>query len=384
MSQLSISGLTVQYPGKESRVTALNDFSLEVESGGFAVLLGPSGCGKSTALNAVAGLHRPTLGSISIGHEVVFEAGKGGRRVVPPNRRPVGMVFQSYALWPHLTVADNIAYPLKRQGVRKEDRDRRLEEMLKLVRCQGLGARYPGQLSGGQQQRVALARALSARPKLLLFDEPLSNLDAGLRSQLRDELKQLHRELGFTALYVTHDQSEALALGTKIAVMRDGVVVQQGEPRDIYENPTDDYVASFCGFNLMPGRVINRDADGGNVRTGLGVFRSTRVPEHGGEVIVGMHPNRISLAASSNPDDPTVQLATYVGTHTELIVGSGDHGSTVVADAGVDLVDGAHVSVSCEPSSVHVFAPGDAPAVGLSSPHGDAVERPVAERATLG
>lgn len=376
MSQLSISGLSVEYPGKRGPVQALRDFTLDVADGEFGVLLGPSGCGKSTALNAVAGLVNPTTGSITIGDEVVFDARRGKRGRIPPNRRPIGMVFQSYALWPHLSVADNVAYPLKRKGMSKQEQTERLERMLELVRCVGLGDRYPGQLSGGQQQRVALARAISTYPPVLLFDEPLSNLDAGLRAQLRDELKQLHHELGFTALYVTHDQSEALALGTKIAVMRQGEVVQVGKPREIYERPNGEYVARFFGYNILPGRAeSSRDDGGGRVSTPLGAFDVADLRGREGDVTVAIHPNRLSVESSSRQDGPRVKLVTYVGTHTEVIVESGGHTAICVEGPSEEFTEGSAVQLSCSPAYVNVLVDGEV-SYGLDATTDESEEDP--------
>jgi iron(III) transport system ATP-binding protein len=249
MSQVRIEGLTKRFAGKPPAV-AVDDLSLEIESGEFVVLLGPSGCGKTTTLRSLAGLETPDRGRISLGGRTVFDAGKVNQ---PPNKRRIGMVFQSYALWPHMTVRRNIGYPLRAQRVGRDQSRTWIEETAALVDCAGLLDRYPAQLSGGQQQRVALARGIVARPDLVLFDEPLSNLDARLRDQVRAHLHELHGRLGFTAVFVTHDQTEALALGDRLAIMKAGRIEQLDTPQRVFEEPATEYVAGFIGMsNRLP------------------------------------------------------------------------------------------------------------------------------------
>ena len=246
MSDVRIRGLTKRWQGKPP-TTAVDDLDLDVHSGEFLVLLGPSGCGKTTTLRCIAGLETANTGEIHFGDTPVFDA---TRRVnLPPNKRRIGMVFQSYALWPHMTVRKNIGYPLRARRTDKETTRKWVEETAALVDCDPLLERYPGQLSGGQQQRVAVARGLVARPELVLFDEPLSNLDARLRDQVRTEIHELHSRLGFTAVYVTHDQSEALALGHRLAIMRSGRIEQLATPEEVYEEPATEYVAGFIGMS---------------------------------------------------------------------------------------------------------------------------------------
>ena len=241
MAQVRIEHIFKRFGG----VTAVNDFDLVVEDGEFVSILGPSGCGKTTTLRMVAGFERATEGEIYIGEQCVSSSVKN--KFVPPEKRDIGMVFQSYAVWPHMTVLDNVGYPLKIQKVAKEERTKRVKEMLALVHLDEYAVRYPLQLSGGQQQRVALARALVARPGLLLLDEPLSNLDAKLRESMRFEILALQKELGITVVYVTHDQGEAMAMSDRIVVMSRGVVQQIGAPHDIYSNPANKMVADFIG-----------------------------------------------------------------------------------------------------------------------------------------
>ncbi len=233
---------------------AVKDTSLEIEPGTFVTLLGPSGCGKTTTLRMIAGFESPDEGEIYIGDEAINE--------LTPNKRDTAMVFQSYALLPHYNVFDNVAYGLKLRKVPKEEIKRRVLGMLKLVGLEGMEARMTNQLSGGQQQRVALARALVIEPSVLLFDEPLSNLDAKLRVTMRTEIRRIQQEVGITAIYVTHDQSEAMALSDKIIIMEKGVVAQMGSPHEIYYHPKSEFVADFIGeANFLKGPMTGRDGN---------------------------------------------------------------------------------------------------------------------------
>ena len=237
--------------------TALHEVSLEFPSGSFVVLLGPSGCGKTTTLRMLAGLEEPSRGTISFGDRVVANGDTGAS--VPAEKRGLGMVFQSYALWPHMSVRANIEWPLKVAGWSAADRKERITEVLRMLEITALADRYPSEISGGQQQRVAISRTIASRPQVLLFDEPLSNLDARLRVETRAELAQVHRATGGTSVYVTHDQVEALALATHIAVMRDGRVEQFGPPQELLDRPATAFVASFLGTPpavLIPGALI--------------------------------------------------------------------------------------------------------------------------------
>ena len=256
------------------RVFAVNDVSFTVEEGDLFTLLGPSGCGKTTTLRSIAGLETPDSGSIALSSRPLFKS-QGGRRAslnVPVNKRGLGMVFQSYAIWPHMSVFENVAFPLqvmnraKRPG--KTDIAERVNRVLETMELRKYADRHATKLSGGQQQRLAPARAIVTEPDLLLLDEPLSNLDAKLRESLRFELKRLQRDLGITSIYVTHDQSEALALSTKIAVMSEGNIVQLGRPREIYETPRTKFVAEFIGTaNFVNGVIRSRDGENYVVET---------------------------------------------------------------------------------------------------------------------
>ena len=248
---------------------AVDGVSFSVPAGEIVVLLGPSGCGKTTTLRCVAGLEHPTGGEIAIGGRVVSSPSRG--ILVPPRLRDLGMVFQSYAVWPHMTVRQNVVYPLKHRKLSREEAGRKVEEVLTLVGLSEYADRPVVALSGGQMQRVALARSIVYRPQLLLLDEPLSNLDAKLRLRLRDDLRTILKQTGMTALYVTHDQAEAVVLGDRIGVMRDGKLLQMGTPDEIYNRPADLFVANFTGAtNELAGTLVARNGKFGTVDFGDG------------------------------------------------------------------------------------------------------------------
>ena len=255
MAHLSVEDLVVAY----GSVKAVRNISFTVEDGEFVSLLGPSGCGKTTTLRCIAGLEGSSSGTIRIGGEIVAADG----RDVPPEKRGINMVFQSYAVWPHMTVFENVAYGLRTRREPKADVITKVNEALSIVGLDGYGDRYGTELSGGQQQRVALARAVVTSPRILLFDEPLSNLDAGLRDRMRFELVELQRRLGQTSLYVTHDQSEAMLMSDRIILMKDGAMIQSGSPRDLYDRPASRFAAEFIGnANILDGTVVRTSADG--------------------------------------------------------------------------------------------------------------------------
>jgi len=256
MAELVLANLVKDY----GSVNVIKNMNLAVHAGEFISFLGPSGCGKSTLLSMIAGLEAPTSGQILFQDRLL--ASPEEKIWVEPEHRHFGIVFQSYALWPHMTIEQNLAFPLNLRKMPADEQHRRIDEMLELVELKGLDKRYPGQLSGGQQQRVALARALVYRPQLLLLDEPLSNLDTLLREQARIWLKELQIRMGITTIYVTHDQSEALALSDRIVVMRSGIVEQIATPKDIYEKPASEFVASFVGSaNFLKATVTNKASD---------------------------------------------------------------------------------------------------------------------------
>src|SRR5690242_18022031 len=316
MHVLKVEGLFTEYPNERGEIVkAAQDVSFEVPEGKLFTLLGPSGCGKTTTLRSIAGLERPRAGEISVAGRVVYSSSRGV--FVAPNRRGFGMVFQSYAIWPHMSVFQNAAFPLQvgeRRIPRKEVRDKVLR-VLTAVQLDSLADREATKLSGGQQQRLALARALVGEPQLLLLDEPLSNLDAKLRERMRFELKRLQRELRITTVYVTHDQSEALALSHQIGVMREGRLVQVGTPRTIYGRPANAFVADFVGTtNFMDGSVLGPDGNEGlyRVRTEIGdltVLATERLAAND-KVLVSVRPEDVDLQESRPGDERNVWQAT--------------------------------------------------------------------------
>ena len=255
MAEIVLKNITKVFGDGHQRVVAVDDLALTIHDREFFSLLGPSGCGKTTTLRLIAGFERPTTGQVIIDGQVVND--------IPPNRRQIGIVFQSYALFPHLSVFENCAFGLRARGLPDAEIRAKVMEVLALVRLTELADRRPSQLSGGQQQRVAIARSLAIEPRILLFDEPLSNLDAKLRVEMRSELVALQRRLGITAIYVTHDQEEALAISDRVAVLDDGRLQQVGEPWELYEHPQTRFVADFLGrANLMEATVLGREGDG--------------------------------------------------------------------------------------------------------------------------
>jgi iron(III) transport system ATP-binding protein len=327
---LRLRGLTKRFPNGTVAVDAVD---LDVAEGEMVALLGPSGCGKTTTLRCIAGLEDAELGSIEL----------AGKRIdaLPPNRREATMVFQGYALFPHMTVFENVAYGLRVRGVGGAALRKRVEDALVLVDLPGLGDRRPQQLSGGQQQRVALARSLVLEPKLLLFDEPLSNLDAKLREQMRGEIRGLQQRIGITSLYVTHDQSEALALADRIAVMDRGRIAQLGTPREIYDEPTTRFVADFVGrANFVQGRVVGVDPILGELLVEvLGDVRRVRTAgteSSPGEVVdVLVRPEELHVDLGGGGDTrATVAQVSYLGGQINYQLEW--EGQTLLATAPVD------------------------------------------------
>ena len=291
-------------------VTAVDRVDLSVADGELFTLLGPSGCGKTTLLRLLAGFYQPDGGTIRFGDRIV--------NGLPPYERRIGMVFQNYALWPHMTVADNIGYGLRLRKLPADEVRDRLADGLRKVNLTGFESRYPGQLSGGQQQRVALARALVLNPDILLLDEPLSNLDAKIRIQVRAEIRRLQQELSITTIYVTHDQEEALSLSDRVAVMRDGHVLQVGPPKELYERPRTRFVADFVGTNnLVPGEVQGGGRDGAVVvQTALGPLRAVAHGAVSGRCVLAVRPENVALgdaAGEGNRVAGRVSLASYLG-----------------------------------------------------------------------
>ena len=343
---LSVRSLFTEYPGERGTVVkAAQDVSFEVPEGKLFTLLGPSGCGKTTTLRSIAGLERPSSGEIEVAGKVMYSSAK--RIFVAPNKRNFGMVFQSYAIWPHMNVFQNAAFPLEVRKLRKKEIEERVMRVLHAVQLDQLVDREATKLSGGQQQRLALARALVMEPQLLLLDEPLSNLDAKLRDRMRSELKRLQRELGLTTVYVTHDQSEALALSHEIAVMNDGRVVQIGTPRQIYEQPCNQFVADFVGTtNFIGGTVAALDDGNGRCLIGsaMGPLRvqASQGVVKDGAVTVSVRPEDVELSEQPLPAADGDNVCKAVVTAKDFL---GEHLDFQVKVGEVVLLARAHPSL---------------------------------------
>ncbi|HTH96378.1 MAG TPA: ABC transporter ATP-binding protein [Stellaceae bacterium] len=328
MAAITLNRLRKQF----GPIPAVRDISVTFEDGKMTSVLGPSGCGKTTTLNMIAGFVAPDSGSILFGETVVADPAR--HIAVPSYKRQLGMVFQSYALWPHLSIAENVGYGLKMRGVGRAERERIVRRSLARVRLEAFIDRFPHELSGGQQQRVALARAIAYAPQILLFDEPLSNLDAQLREEMRDELKALHSEIGVTAVYVTHDQAEAMSLSDTIIVMGQGEILQSGTPRQLYEEPADIRVASFIGkTNLLNAALIDGSPHPRVQVAGIIATICCRAPGYAAGAVgsLSIRPEGIRLAPWRDGRTPEgtlsahVSIATYLGEtcHYELRLGDG-------------------------------------------------------------
>jgi len=293
---IEISNLVKSFESGRGEVLAVNKVDIEVPEGKLFTLLGPSGCGKSTTLRSVAGLEKPDEGTITIDGQTVFSSSENV--FVPAHKRDIGMVFQSYAIWPHMKVFDNVAYPLKIKRIPRDQIKTKVMAALQTVGLQGLEDRLAPQLSGGQQQRVSLARALVKEPKVLLLDEPLSNLDAKLREQMRLEIKELQRRLNITTLYVTHDQTEALAISDYIAVMNAGWLLDVARPRDVYFKPKTRFAADFIGLtNILKGRISSRTQDFAMVETAVGELKCPVAAEakNGEQLLIFSRPEDVKV-----------------------------------------------------------------------------------------
>jgi len=333
------------------KFVAVDHLNLEIESNAFITLLGPSGCGKTTTLRMIAGLETPTEGSISIDGKVVFDADKGIN--LPPNKRDVGFLFQNYALWPHMTVYQNIAFGLENLKWEKSRIRSRVTELLEMLRIEPFEKRYPSELSGGQQQRVAIARTLAPGPKVLFMDEPLSNLDAKLRMEMRAELKRLHRDTDSTFVYVTHDQLEAMTLSTRVCIMESGLLQQYAPPLEMYNNPANLFVADFMGnptMNFLPGRL---QADG---TVALGGFTPRLEVTEGSldgheNVVVGIRPEYIQIG-EDGPLKGTVYSTLPSGMETTVRLDLGGTSLTAVVFGDVDYPADSTVSFSFRKTAV--------------------------------
>lgn len=364
-SKFRVSGLTKSYGSN----IVVDQLDLEIEEGEFLVLLGPSGCGKTTTLRCLAGLETPQDGTITFKDRMVFDG--QSHLNVPAHKRNIGMVFQSYALWPHMTVRKNIGYPLKVRNMKQDIDSGAIEAAAEMVDCGKLLDRYPSQLSGGQQQRVAVARGLVARPDLVLFDEPLSNLDARLRDQVRSQIHQLHQKLGFTAVFVTHDQSEAFALGDRLAIMKSGKIEQYDAPEHVFENPVSEYVAAFIG---MGNRLELRNGHDGWMTSASDPIDLKRaavrgLADEGATAVARFRPDDLTLHRSMN-EVPAgnvslhAELVTYEygGRHFDVTVKTGTEELTLRANAYEHSAalraskPGEPMVVSFSPSALRVFA----------------------------
>jgi len=339
-------------------VVAVYDVSLNVAPGELFFLLGPSGCGKTTVLRILAGLARQDSGAVFFGDRRVDD--------VVANKRNTAMVFQDYALWPHMTVAENVAFGLEARGVPRAGRKGRIEKALDMARISELAARRPGELSGGQQQRVALARALVTEPDILLLDEPLSNLDAKLRRQMRNEIRRIHQAAGVTTVYVTHDQAEALSMADRIAVMDAGSIRQVGTPRELYLRPATSFVASFVGqTNLVRGEVRSVVGSLASVETAVGLIQAQLADQNvhaGSHVVVSIRPESVRLVRDDGGAGPTLTVtgSIYEGAVEELLL-LGEAGHEIVVrrfNVREDAVrPGEHVCVEVDPADAVVVAP---------------------------
>jgi iron(III) transport system ATP-binding protein len=360
---IKIEALRKKFTVDRGEVRAVDSIGFEVAKGAFFSLLGPSGCGKSTTLRCVAGLERPEEGDIYIGGKKVFSSREN--IFVPPNKRDIAMVYQSYAIWPHMNVYDNVAFPLqiRRRYSARQAREK-VGEVLKLVGLGGLENRSATLLSGGQQQRVALARALVQEPGALLMDEPLSNLDAKLREQMRIELGELLRRLNVTTLYVTHDQLEAFSMSHRIAVMHEGKIIQTGAPREIYNQPKTSFVANFVGLaNFLEGKVVGDGAGGlGRIETAVGIL-SCRLPPDiraGDPVTISVRPENIEVCGQADrPKDNVVsgklESLLFLGELCDGKIAVGDKILRMRIHPSVDVKEGQSVAIRVPPEACSVL-----------------------------
>ncbi|NLW81986.1 MAG: ABC transporter ATP-binding protein [Desulfovibrionales bacterium] len=353
--EIRIQGISKHYFSEGKTIKALDNVDLTIPANQIFTLLGPSGCGKTTLLRCIVGLESPDSGEISIGDEVVWSRDKGV--FVPTEQRGLGMVFQTYAIWPHMNVFDNVAYPLQTRNTPRDVIRQKVEKTLRFVQLEGFEKRPATKLSGGQQQRVALARALVAEPKVILFDEPLSNLDAKLREETRKELRTFLTELAITAVYVTHDRVEALALSDSIAVMRAGRIIEVGSPQKIYFDADHRFVADFIGrANLIPARVVGQREDATVVQSPLGVIACQRrnFPV-GGEVTLCIRPEFIHVVPGEGDDGSNtvrgkVDSLVFVGEAFEMEITAGGEHLLAKVDADTRIREGEALHFTLDPA----------------------------------
>ena len=358
MPGVALRTLTKRY----GDVAAVEGLSLDVAPGELLSLLGPSGCGKTTTLRLVAGFLQPESGEIWVDDRCLSSSSM----VVPPERRRMAMIFQSYALWPHMTVAQNVAYGLRfKSGLSRRERDRKVAEMLRVVQLAGYEPRYPGELSGGQQQRVAVARALVVEPEILLLDEPLSNLDANLREEMRFEIRRLHEAFGITTLYVTHDQAEAMVISDRVAVINRGRVEQVGTAEDLFRRPRTRFVAEFIGRTNLIDAVIAEP--GVAVRDVLRLRLATGEATTAARVAISIRPHEIELVTTAHPVPPganvlagTVQRASYLGDAVDyqIALAGTDVVLRVTAPPPARVAPGDPVTLAVPPEACVPLAPG--------------------------
>ncbi|WP_297107461.1 sn-glycerol-3-phosphate ABC transporter ATP-binding protein UgpC [uncultured Devosia sp.] len=350
MSQLSLKRLEKSF--NEARI--IKGIDLDVSEGEFVVFVGPSGCGKSTLLRMIAGLEDVSAGEIEIGGNIVNE--------LPPVQRGIAMVFQSYALYPHMTVYENIAFPLRVEKLPQAEVDSRVQAAARVLQLESRLQHRPGQLSGGQRQRVAIGRAIVRQPKIFLFDEPLSNLDAALRSEMRIELMELHKRLGSTMIYVTHDQIEAMTMADKIVVLNAGEIAQIGSPLELYHKPDNLFVAGFIGspkMNFINGKV--RAADGSNVTVDLGKLGTISLPRTsrdvaGQDVTLGIRPEHLSLDGGQFVIEITPNIVEHLGIHTiGYAILPGGENFIGLFEGNPDLEDGKPMKVGFDIDQAHLF-----------------------------
>ena len=362
-SNVSLIDLTKRFKSLDGsgEVLAVDDVNLEVKTGELVTILGPSGCGKTTTLRMIAGFEYPTSGSILIGDKDVAK--------IPPNKRGLSMVFQSYALFPHLTIYENVAYGLRVQKLPAREIRERTERALDLMQLTTMAKRYPSQVSGGQQQRIALARAIVIEPSVLLFDEPLSNLDAKLREYMRDELRKLQKRLGITSLYVTHDQGEAMAISDRVVIMKEGRIQQVGTPREIYAFPQSRFVADFMGkANFLEVEVLGTDGESARIDIGGKTFivpRAGRVRPNSGSALLVVRPEALRLISLSNAENEIplrgcVDRFTYFGNIARYEV-STENGPLLIEsynpEASSIFEEGDNVGVMIDFESVRLLPP---------------------------
>jgi multiple sugar transport system ATP-binding protein len=354
-AQIELSAVNKHFGGYH----ALRDVNLTIHKGDFIALVGPSGCGKSTLLRTIAGLEKISSGTIQIAGADVT--------TTPPRLRDIAMVFQSYALYPHMTVADNLTYALRLKGTKRAEARRRAEAVAEITGLSQLLDRYPRELSGGQRQRVAMGRAIVREPKAFLFDEPLSNLDAALRVHMRAEIRKLHNRLGATSVYVTHDQIEAMTMADHVVVMRAGIIEQQGAPLDLYDHPVNRFVAGFIGspaMNFVEATVME---DGLSLRLslpGAPVLQSAIRRPAGEAVVAGLRPEYLIPCAPGTPNAITLPLALVEQTGgMAFAVTDTDPALTITTTLRRDIIAGAPLTVAIEPARVHLFHPKDGTAL---------------------